>query len=85
MAADGVKLTFADDAVEAMAEIANQVNKSTENIGARRLHTILEKLLEEASFNAPDDGTKKLKIDAAYVRNKLQKISENQDLSKYIL
>jgi ATP-dependent HslUV protease ATP-binding subunit HslU len=85
MAADGVKLTFSDDAVEALAEIAHQVNKSTENIGARRLHTILEKLLEEASFNAPDDGTKKLKIDAAYVRSKLQKISENQDLSKYIL
>jgi len=85
MAADGVKVTFGDDAVEALAEIAHQVNKSTENIGARRLHTILEKLLEEASFNAPDDGTKKLKIDAAYVRSKLQKISENQDLSKYIL
>ena len=85
MAADGVKVTFTDDAVEALAEIAHQVNKSTENIGARRLHTILEKLLEEASFNAPDDGAKKLKIDADYVRNKLQKISENQDLSKYIL
>jgi ATP-dependent HslUV protease ATP-binding subunit HslU len=85
MAADGVKLTFTDDAVAALAEIAHQVNKSTENIGARRLHTILEKLLEEASFNAPDDGTKKLKIDADYVRSKLQKISENQDLSKYIL
>jgi ATP-dependent HslUV protease ATP-binding subunit HslU len=85
MAADGVKLSFTDDAVEALAEIANHVNKTTENIGARRLHTILEKLLEEASFNAPDDGAKKLKIDADYVKSKLQKISENQDLSKYIL
>jgi ATP-dependent HslUV protease ATP-binding subunit HslU len=85
MGADGVTIAFTDDAVEALAEIAHRVNKTTENIGARRLHTILEKLLEEASFNAPDDGAKSLTIDAAYVRSKLEKISTDQDLSKYIL
>jgi len=85
MAADGVAVTFTDDAVETLAEIAQRVNKSTENIGARRLHTILEKLLEEASFNAPDDGKKSLAVDAPYVRSRLEKISSDQDLSKYIL
>lgn len=85
MAADGVAVAFTDDAVEALAEIAHRVNKSTENIGARRLHTILEKLLEDASFNAPDDGKKSLNVDAPYVRSRLEKISSDQDLSKYIL
>ena len=82
---DGVKLKFTKDAVEALADIAHQVNQSTQNIGARRLHTILERLLEDISFEAPDVKKKSLSIDGDYVRKKLQEIMQNEDLSKFIL
>jgi ATP-dependent HslUV protease ATP-binding subunit HslU len=80
-----VTLRFAPEAVEAIAEIAMQVNASTENIGARRLYTVMEKLLEQISFDAPDLPGKELTIDAAYVRGRLSDITRDQDLSRYIL
>ena len=80
-----VTLRFAPEAVEALAEIAMKVNASTENIGARRLYTIMEKLLEEISFNAPELPGKELTIDAGYVHARLADITRDQDLSRYIL
>jgi len=80
-----VGLTFLPEAVEAIAEIAMRVNASTENIGARRLYTIMEKLLEEISFDAPEQPGKELTIDAEYVRLRLHDIMRDQDLSRYIL
>jgi ATP-dependent HslUV protease ATP-binding subunit HslU len=80
-----VTLRFTPDAVEAIAETAMQVNASTENIGARRLYTVMEKLLEEISFNAPDFGGKELTIDGAYVQQRLADITRDQDLSRFIL
>jgi ATP-dependent HslUV protease ATP-binding subunit HslU len=80
-----VTLRFAPEAVEAIAEIAMQVNTSTENIGARRLYTVMEKLLEQISFDAPDLPGKELTIDADYVRARLSDITRDQDLSRYIL
>jgi len=80
-----VTLRFAPEAVEAIAEIAMQVNSSTENIGARRLYTVMEKLLEQISFEAPDLPGKELTIDAAYVRDRLSGITRDQDLSRFIL
>ncbi|HKB25016.1 MAG TPA: ATP-dependent protease ATPase subunit HslU [Methylomirabilota bacterium] len=80
-----VALRFAPEAVEAIAEIAMKVNASTENIGARRLYTVMEKLLEEISFNAPDLPGKELTIDAGYVHARLSDITRDQDLSRYIL
>ena len=85
METEGIKLTFTDDALTEMASIAAQVNQSNENIGARRLHTILEKVLEHLSFEGPDMKKKTFKIDAAYVRSQLSEIVKDQDLSKYIL
>jgi len=82
---EDVKLNFDSDSIEEIASIAVRVNEKTENIGARRLHTILEKLLEEISFNAPEMKEKKLIIDAAYVKNKLSDIIKDEDLSRYIL
>jgi ATP-dependent HslUV protease ATP-binding subunit HslU len=82
---EGIKLTFTEDAIEAIASFAAQVNLTTENIGARRLHTILEKLLEEVSFDGPDLKRKTVKVDAAYVRKQLADIVKDQDLSRYIL
>ncbi|MEP6960870.1 MAG: ATP-dependent protease ATPase subunit HslU [Acidobacteriota bacterium] len=82
---EGIKLTFTQDAVEAIAGFAARVNETTENIGARRLHTILEKLLEEVSFEGPDLKKKNVKVDAAYVRKQLADIVKDQDLSRYIL
>jgi ATP-dependent HslUV protease ATP-binding subunit HslU len=82
---EGIKLTFTDDALQEIARIAAQVNDSMENIGARRLHTIMEKLLEEISFNGPDLKKKNIKIDSDYVRKQLAEIVKDQDLSKYIL
>jgi ATP-dependent HslUV protease ATP-binding subunit HslU len=82
---EGIKLSFADDALSEMARIAAQVNESTENIGARRLHTIMEKLLEDISFDGPDLKKKNIKIDAAYVKKQLAEIVKDQDLSRYIL
>jgi ATP-dependent HslUV protease ATP-binding subunit HslU len=80
-----VTLRFVPEAVEAIAEIAMQVNTSTENIGARRLYTVMEKLLEQISFDAPDLPGKELTIDASYVRGRLSDITRDQDLSRYIL
>ena len=82
---EGVKLQFSEDAVQAIAKFATSVNEQTENIGARRLHTILEKVLDELSFEAPDLKKKSVKIDAAYVDKQLADIVKNQDLSRYIL
>src|SRR5947209_2062741 len=82
---EGIKLSFTDDALSEIARIAAQVNESTENIGARRLHTIMEKLLEDISFDGPDLKKKNIKIDAVYVRKQLADIVKDQDLSRYIL
>lgn len=82
---EGIKLKFADDAIDEMARLAAEVNRATENIGARRLHTILEKVVEEISFEGPDLKKKKITIDAAYVRKQLESIVKDQDLSRYIL
>ncbi len=85
METEGIKLTLGDDALAEVAKFAAQVNESSENIGARRLHTIMEKLLEEISFEAPDLKKKVIRIDAAYVRKQLAEIVKDQDLSRYIL
>jgi ATP-dependent HslUV protease ATP-binding subunit HslU len=82
---EGIKLTFLDDAVQEVARFAARVNESTENIGARRLHTIMEKLLDEISFEGPDLKKKTIRIDAAYVQKMLAEIVKDQDLSRYIL
>ena len=82
---DGIKLTFHGDAVQEIARFAASVNDSTENIGARRLHTIMEKLLDEISFEGPDLKKKTIHIDAAYVQKMLAEIVKDQDLSRYIL
>jgi ATP-dependent HslUV protease ATP-binding subunit HslU len=82
---EGIKLSFTDDALEEIARYAALVNEQTENIGARRLHTIMEKLLDEISFEGPDLKKKVVRIDADYVRAQLANIVKNQDLSRYIL
>ncbi|MFB3920757.1 MAG: ATP-dependent protease ATPase subunit HslU [Terriglobia bacterium] len=82
---EGIKLSFSDDALEEIARYAALVNEQTENIGARRLHTIMEKLLDEISFEGPDLKKKVVRIDAEYVRKQLSDIVKNQDLSRYIL
>ncbi|PRX33683.1 ATP-dependent HslUV protease ATP-binding subunit HslU [Orenia metallireducens] len=82
---EDVDITFTKDAIDELAEIAFRVNEQTENIGARRLHTIIEKLLEELSFKAPEIEEKKIVIDKNYVKDKLDNIVEDKDLSKYIL
>ena len=82
---EGIKLTFTEDAIQEIAAFATRVNENAENIGARRLHTILEKLLEEVSFEGPDLKKKAVKVDAAYVRKQLAEIVKDQDLSRYIL
>jgi ATP-dependent HslUV protease ATP-binding subunit HslU len=82
---EGLKLNITDDAVATIAKFATSVNEQTENIGARRLHTILEKVLEELSFEASDLKKKNVKVDAAYVNKQLADIVKNQDLSRYIL
>ena len=85
MATEGVEVTFAEDGIRRLAAIAWQVNEGTENIGARRLHTVMERLMEEVAFDAPDRAGSTLKIDAAYVNDKLEKLAGNEDLSRYIL
>jgi ATP-dependent HslUV protease ATP-binding subunit HslU len=82
---EGLKLSFTDDSIATIARFAAKVNEQTENIGARRLHTILEKVLEEISFEAPEMKKKTVKIDAAYVQKQLANIVKDQDLSRYIL
>ncbi|MBU4176671.1 MAG: ATP-dependent protease ATPase subunit HslU [Proteobacteria bacterium] len=85
MATEGIALEFAEDAIRGMARIAATVNRKTENIGARRLHTIMERLLEELSFDATDREEKKFLVTAEYVKKQLQDISEDEDLSRFIL
>ena len=85
LATEGLKIEIADDAIDEIAETAFLVNEQTENIGARRLYTILEKLLEDISFNAPSIKKKQCTIDKRYVKKKLQSIVKNEDLSRYIL
>lgn len=82
---EGVELVFTDDAIEALATHAHKVNQSTQNIGARRLYTILERLLEELSFEAPEINPSRVVVNAAYVNERLQRFTEDEDLSKYIL
>jgi len=82
---EGLKLNFTEDAIAALARFAVMVNEQTENIGARRLHTILEKVLDEISFEAPELKKKNVKVDGAYVTKQLADIVKNQDLSRYIL
>jgi ATP-dependent HslUV protease ATP-binding subunit HslU len=82
---EGIKLAFTDEALEEVARLAAHVNETTENIGARRLHTIMEKVLEQISFEGPDLKKKNVKIDAAYVRQQLTEIIKDQDLTRYIL
>ena len=82
---EGIEIKFSDDAIDELAEIACQVNNQTENIGARRLHTILEKLLEDLAFEAPDVEQKTILINREYVKAKLEYIVVHQDLSHYIL
>jgi ATP-dependent HslUV protease ATP-binding subunit HslU len=82
---EGIKLSFSEDSIAEIARIAAQVNESAENIGARRLHTIMEKLLEDISFDGPDLKKKNIRIDAAYVKKQLSEIVKDQDLSRYIL
>jgi ATP-dependent HslUV protease ATP-binding subunit HslU len=80
-----VAVTFTDDAVEEIASIAVLVNERTENIGARRLHTVMERMLDQISFDAPDLGGQQIVIDAKYVQDKLADIVKDEDLSRYIL
>jgi ATP-dependent HslUV protease ATP-binding subunit HslU len=85
LATEGVSLSFAESGIKRIAELGFQVNETTENIGARRLHTMLERLLEEISFNAPDLMEKTIVIDEAYVDGHLTEFAEDEDLSRYIL
>jgi ATP-dependent HslUV protease ATP-binding subunit HslU len=85
LATEAVELEFTSEAVEAMADLAYQVNRSTQNIGARRLHTILERVLEDISFDAPDRSEKRVVIDDQLVRQRLESLSRDEDLSRYIL
>jgi ATP-dependent HslUV protease ATP-binding subunit HslU len=85
MKTEGVDVEFAADAVDSLASYAYDVNQKTQNIGARRLYTILERLLEELSFEAPDMGAGRVDINAAYVKQRLDEIAKDEDLSKFIL
>jgi ATP-dependent HslUV protease ATP-binding subunit HslU len=85
LATEEIKLNFSDDAIEEIAGIAAQVNERTENIGARRLHTIIERLLDEISFDAPEKKGAKVSINAAYVKERLAEVLKSEDLSRYIL
>ncbi|MEW6278317.1 MAG: ATP-dependent protease ATPase subunit HslU [Candidatus Eremiobacterota bacterium] len=85
LATEGVQVEFTEDGLDELAAIAQRVNTDTENIGARRLHTILEKVLEDVSFDAPDNVQPKLTVDCAYVRGQLAEVLKDQDLSRFIL
>jgi ATP-dependent HslUV protease ATP-binding subunit HslU len=85
MATEDVRLEFTDDGVRRLAEVAWHVNENTENIGARRLHTVMERLLETVSFEASDKSGATVRIDAGYVDDHLAELSKNEDLSRYIL
>ncbi|MBQ6808176.1 MAG: ATP-dependent protease ATPase subunit HslU [Firmicutes bacterium] len=85
LAVDGVNVEFAEDGIDALAEIADQVNCNTDNIGARRLHTILEKVLEDLLYDAPEQASGLIRIDRPFVEEKLRDVAQNQDLSRFIL
>lgn len=85
MATEGVDVSFTSEGVRRLAEIAWQVNEGTENIGARRLHTVMERLMEEVAFDAPDSAGTALSVDTAYVNQRLETLAGNEDLSRFIL
>ncbi|MEE3100992.1 MAG: ATP-dependent protease ATPase subunit HslU, partial [Pseudomonadota bacterium] len=85
LATEGVTVTFADSGVAALAEIAAEVNRTVENIGARRLHTVLERVFEELSFEAPDRDGQSVEIDRAYVEARLSSLAKSADMSRYVL
>jgi ATP-dependent HslUV protease ATP-binding subunit HslU len=85
LATEGVSIRFTDGAIGRIADFASLVNERTENIGARRLHTVMEKLLDEISFEAPEMDEKSITIDEAYVDRMLAEIVRNEDLSRYVL
>tara|TARA_B100000609_G_C16876984_1_gene262909 strand:+ start:142 stop:423 length:282 start_codon:yes stop_codon:yes gene_type:complete len=82
---ENVELEFSDDGIDAIANIASEVNTSVENIGARRLHTIIEKILDEISFTATDRAGEKIVINKEYINNNLDNLIKDTDLSKFIL
>ena len=85
LATEDVQLEFTDEGVRRLAELAYEVNETTENIGARRLYTVMEKLLDELSFDATASSNKTVKIDAAYVNAQLAEAASSQDLARYVL
>jgi ATP-dependent HslUV protease ATP-binding subunit HslU len=85
METEGVTLDFTDDAIEALADLTAEINASVENIGARRLHTVMERLLEEISFDASDRKGESIKIDGEMVRDRVGELAKDTDLSKFIL
>ena len=85
MKTEGLELSFSEDAIDRIAHIAWKVNESTENIGARRLHTVLERLLEHVSFDAGDKVRDGFEVTADYVDEQLNEVAEDEDLSQYIL
>ena len=85
LATEEVELDFTDDGIDEIARLAAEVNESVENIGARRLHTILERLLDDISFKASDEPRTSLTIDASYVQEQVGDLAENADLSRFIL
>ncbi len=85
MGTEGVALSFTEGALDTLAELSAEINQSVENIGARRLHTVMERLLDEISFTAPDRGGEEIEIDEAMVRERLEELTKNADLSKFIL
>ena len=85
LATEGVDLQFAEEAIDEIARIAAEVNERMENIGARRLHTVMERLLDEVSFDAADLANRRIDVDGEYVRRRLEGVLKDEDLSKYIL
>ena len=85
MATEGVNISFTDDGIRRIAEAARQVNETTENIGARRLHTVLERLMEDISYDASDRSGDSITIDANYVSQHLDELVADEDLSRFIL
>ena len=82
---EGLTLDFTQDSIDAIADLSAEINQNVENIGARRLHTVIERLLEEISFTATDRGGETIEIDAAMVRDRVEELAKNADLSKFIL
>jgi ATP-dependent HslUV protease ATP-binding subunit HslU len=85
MQTEGLTLTYSEDGIERLASVAWDINERTENIGARRLHTIMERLLEQISFEAADQAGKHVNVNADYVNNQLTDLAQDEDLSRYIL